>query len=375
MQTDNFLFATASVALAADREEREAERAKLKSFKDKVQRQLLGRASLSSLVPAESYQPLPAKPGLDCLQWLAPRLAGSKGKKGSQAGRRRRRVSSAGGGATVVMPDTLMFPGSPSKPFWLSTSPESGPPARKRLPRRWDRSFFVACCADLEFGTGEVGADAMTRFLEDAAPPGGGPGCEADTVWDGVVAVKKVAMWGQPQQSRVTALTARSLRTELRRDLTELDGCCLQRFVRGRGRRAVVYRVVWSRDRHTHAFSIVNQRCMPPTSGSSYGIDSHRRASDTGSQGDGGDGASFDGDSAGGGDGEGAKGGGDGDGGGGVGVGSGVGGRGGDRGGDGSKVIAFASDRVSSRLHTQFAWLDARCLAMIDPRAIFSAFV
>ena len=209
--------------LRAEEEEHAARRQELQALKDKLQTGALQKASLAWVSP-DSYRGLPLLPGVPAFGAIAPRQS----KRAPKQGHRRALGAGVGDGLTVRMPDTLVYPGMPAKPFWLIPVASGGPPARRRLPRQWRASFFARCCSDLFAGQlPDATKDIAVRFFDDKAGKAG-PGAEDAKIWDVVVAVKKVASWGKPQTSRTSALTARGLRMELKRDIGELDGCCLQ---------------------------------------------------------------------------------------------------------------------------------------------------
>lgn len=193
--------------MEAEQAELEAIQRERREFKEKVQRELLAKASLSGILP-KSYDKLPLQPGVPALRWLV-KLGSARSKHGGGA------VETP----TVVIPDTLLFRAPPSKPLWIAAPRRSGGglAARRRLPRAWKLSFFQTCCASL------AARDELAVFFAS-----GESGRLSAAALDSVVAVKKSKVWSDPQKSRAVALSARSLRIELHRDLAELDGFCVQ---------------------------------------------------------------------------------------------------------------------------------------------------
>lgn len=190
--------------------------------------ELTGRVNRTARQPASYFANLAFQPGVQSLLWLAA----------VKSTRRRGGVPRLRG---VNIPDTVVIRGA--EPVWLRTNTTTGVVERASTSdAKWTMRFRQLCA-------GRVGAPQPVSLTSSAVNPSTGDPA------DNCVALARTPDWREPRANTTVALNDAELLSRL--NTGESDFLAIQSFIRCKGPRPTVYRLLWRRGKSCSGYSVV----------------------------------------------------------------------------------------------------------------------
>ena len=190
------------------------------------------------------YKDLPIQPGVSFFKWLTPRT-NSKSKHAHA-------IRMPGLNAVKLqIPETVVYSehymGIPD--VWVGTDPKDGCVVKRRVNLKdWRVKFAKKAVNGAIWGVkgGSLSPSKRKRRKGIELNPD-------------VIGMLKIANRTKPQTTNTRILTPYSIEKSLETPVNSAALCAIQGFVRCKGPRAVIYRLIWRKKKNPYAFCIVNE--------------------------------------------------------------------------------------------------------------------
>ena len=202
---------------------------------EKIKRDMIDKINFKGF-DQSYYKDLPMQPGVSFFKWLVP-----KDIKNSLQVKRMPGINAL----KIKLPETVVYSQRFGVPeVWVGTAHSDGCVVKRKLAKNWRKKFVKKATSGAIWGINRRPSSPRRRKREGANPD--------------VVGMLKIANTVHPQSSATRTVTAYHIEKTLGKPTPEAALCGVQGYVRCKGPRAVVYRVVWRQKKNPYAFCIVN---------------------------------------------------------------------------------------------------------------------
>ena len=188
------------------------------------------------------YKDLPIQPGVSFFKWLTP--------KSNTHSKHAHATRMAGLNAIkLTIPETVVYSdrymGIPDT--WIGTDPKDGCVVKRRVGKKdWRIKFAKKVVNGAIWGIGSLSPSKRKRRKGTELNPD-------------VVGMLKIANRTKPQTTNTRIITPYGIEKSLETPVNSASLCAVQGFIRCKGPRAVIYRLIWRKRKNPYAFCIVNE--------------------------------------------------------------------------------------------------------------------